>query len=66
MGVLGNDVLPLADMFLATGMVAKYTCPALTKALIANLNRQVSLQAAAVPYESMVTEKISGRPDIQG
>ena len=46
--VLGNDVLPLADMFLATGMVAKYTCPALTKALIANLNRQVSLQAAAV------------------
>ncbi len=64
--VLGNDVLPLADMFLATGMVAKYTCPALTKALIANLNRQVSLQAAAVPYESMVTEKISGRPDTQG
>jgi predicted Na+-dependent transporter len=36
--VLGNDVLPLADVFFAVGMVAKYTCPALTKALIARLN----------------------------
>jgi len=29
--VLGNHVLPLADLFLATGMVAKYTAPGLTK-----------------------------------
>ena len=37
--VLGSDVLPLADVFFATGMVAKYTCPALTKWLIARLNQ---------------------------
>lgn len=37
--VLGNDVLPLADVFFAAGMVAKYTCPALTKALITRLNK---------------------------
>lgn len=37
--VLGSDVLPLADVFFATGMVAKYTCPALTKWLIARLNK---------------------------
>jgi BASS family bile acid:Na+ symporter len=36
--VLGSDVLPLADVFFAVGMVAKYTCPALTKVLIARLN----------------------------
>jgi predicted Na+-dependent transporter len=39
--VLGADVLPLADVFFATGMVAKYTCPGLTKWLIARLNHQV-------------------------
>lgn len=37
--VLGNDVLPLADVFFAAAMVAKYTCPALTKTLIARLNK---------------------------
>jgi BASS family bile acid:Na+ symporter len=36
--VLGNDVLPAADMFLASAMVAKYTAPALTKWLITRLN----------------------------
>jgi hypothetical protein len=29
--VLGDHILPLADLFLATGMVAKYTAPGLTK-----------------------------------
>jgi galactitol-specific phosphotransferase system IIC component len=29
--VLGNKVLPLADLFLAASMVAKYTAPGLTK-----------------------------------
>jgi BASS family bile acid:Na+ symporter len=29
--VLGNKVMPLADLFLATSMVAKYTAPGLTK-----------------------------------
>lgn len=37
--VLGSEVLPLADVFFATSMVAKYTCPALTKWLIARLNK---------------------------
>jgi bile acid:Na+ symporter, BASS family len=32
--VLGNKVLPLADLFLATGMIAKYTAPGLTKWLL--------------------------------
>jgi BASS family bile acid:Na+ symporter len=35
--VLGNKVLPLADLFLATSMVAKYTAPGLTKWLLARL-----------------------------
>jgi bile acid:Na+ symporter, BASS family len=39
--VLGAGVLPLADVFFATGMVAKYTCPALTKWLVARLNQQL-------------------------
>jgi predicted Na+-dependent transporter len=40
--VLGAGVLPLADVFFATSMVAKYTCPGLTKWLIARLNQDVS------------------------
>jgi bile acid:Na+ symporter, BASS family len=32
--VLGNKVLPLADLFLATSMIAKYTAPGLTKWLL--------------------------------
>jgi hypothetical protein len=35
--ILGRDVLPLADLFLATSMVAKYTAPGLTKWLLARL-----------------------------
>jgi len=35
--ILGNHVLPLADLFLATSMVAKYTAPGLTKWILARL-----------------------------
>jgi BASS family bile acid:Na+ symporter len=35
--VLGSNVLPMADMFLAASMVAKYTAPGLTKWLLARL-----------------------------
>jgi BASS family bile acid:Na+ symporter len=35
--VLGNRVLPLADLFLAASMVAKYTAPGLTKSLLARI-----------------------------
>ena len=35
--VLGDHIMPLADLFLAASMVAKYTAPGLTKALIARV-----------------------------
>lgn len=35
--VLGDHVMPLADLFLAASMVAKYTAPGLTKALIGRI-----------------------------
>jgi predicted Na+-dependent transporter len=35
--VLGDKVLPLADLFLATGMIAKYTAPGLTKWVLARI-----------------------------
>jgi BASS family bile acid:Na+ symporter len=35
--VLGNKVLPLADLFLAASMVAKYTAPGLTKSLLGRI-----------------------------
>lgn len=35
--VLGNNILPLADLFLATSMIAKYTAPGLTKWLLARI-----------------------------
>ncbi len=44
--VLGNQVLPLANIFFAVGMIAKYTAPALTKRLVARLNRT---EISAIP-----------------
>ncbi len=35
--VLGSQITPMADLFLASGMVAKYTAPGLTKWLLATL-----------------------------
>jgi predicted Na+-dependent transporter len=35
--VLGNKVLPYADLFLATSMIAKYTAPGLTKFLLTRI-----------------------------
>jgi ACR3 family arsenite transporter len=46
--VLGNHVLPLADLFLAASMVAKYTAPGLTKALLARLIA-TTVEAAPAP-----------------
>jgi BASS family bile acid:Na+ symporter len=45
--VLGDDVLPLANIFLGCAMVAKYTGPALTKWLIARLNTPATEGAGA-------------------
>lgn len=35
--ILGDKILPLADLFLATSMIAKYTAPGLTKWLLARI-----------------------------
>lgn len=37
--ILGSQVLPLANIFFAVGMIAKYTAPALLKPLIVRLNK---------------------------
>jgi BASS family bile acid:Na+ symporter len=48
--VLGNNVLPLADLFLATSMVAKYTAPGLTKWLLTRIiASEVVAAVVAVP-----------------
>ena len=48
--VLGTDVAPLADMFLASAMVAKYAAPTLTKWLITRLNGvELSANSVTVP-----------------
>ncbi len=46
--VLGSNVLPVANIFFGVAMIAKYTAPALTKPLIARLNR------TALPVVSQV------------
>jgi bile acid:Na+ symporter, BASS family len=48
--VLGNHVMPLADLFLAASMVAKYTAPGLTKSLLARLiaPEEANLELATV------------------
>ena len=45
--VLGDKVLPLADLFLAASMVAKYTAPGLTKWLLARIIASDEQTAAA-------------------
>jgi BASS family bile acid:Na+ symporter len=44
--VLGDQVLPLADLFLATSMIAKYTAPGLTKWLLRRVIADVPVVAA--------------------
>ena len=49
--VLGPTISPMADLFLASGMVAKYTAPGLTKWLLSSLftERQTPIAAAKLP-----------------
>ncbi len=47
--VLGPDVSPMADLFLASGMVAKYTAPGLTKWLLAGLFDRPAAVATSQP-----------------
>lgn len=44
--VLGDQVMPLADLFLATSMIAKYTAPGLTKWLLGRVIADVPVVAA--------------------
>lgn len=53
--VLGHRVLPLADLFLATSMVAKYTAPDLTKWLLARI---LAAEAGAVAPATAVTQPV--------
>lgn len=46
--VLGSNVTPMADLFLASSMIAKYTAPGLTKWLLAGLFAPVPHQAPAI------------------
>ncbi len=47
--VLGHRVMPLADLFLATSMVAKYTAPGLTKWLLTRIVAAEAGTAVAAP-----------------
>jgi BASS family bile acid:Na+ symporter len=47
--VLGDHILPLADLFLAAGMIAKYTAPGLTKWLLTRILAPGEATAAAAP-----------------
>src|ERR1700744_68932 len=48
--ILGDKILPLADLFLATSRIAKYTAPGLTKWLLARIIASgESAQAAVQP-----------------
>jgi hypothetical protein len=55
--ILGDKILPLADLFLATSMIAKYTASGLTKWLLTRIiasgeseaPASVQPQAASVP-----------------
>jgi BASS family bile acid:Na+ symporter len=49
--VLGDRVLPLADLFLATSMVAKYTAPGLTKWLLTRIIASGEAAVSALPPE---------------
>ena len=53
--VLGNHILPLADLFLAASMVAKYTAPGLTKSL---LTRIITSDAYRVAADSTAVQPI--------
>jgi predicted Na+-dependent transporter len=53
--VLGSHILPLADLFLATSMVAKYTAPGLTKWLLARIIAPETLPAP-VPQKADVAQ----------
>ena len=59
--VLGNKVLPLADLFLATSMVAKYTAPGLTKWLLARILAGEG-DAAVIPAPQTISDRAIAIP----
>jgi galactitol-specific phosphotransferase system IIC component len=52
--VLGDRVLPLADLFLAAGMIAKYTAPGLTKWLLTRILTSGDTAPVAAPQPAPV------------
>ena len=58
--VLGHNVLPLADLFLATSMVAKYTAPGLTKWLLTRIVAAEAVVAAAATVPGTASDNPVG------
>ena len=54
--VLGDKILPLADLFLATSMVAKYTAPGISKWLLLRLIATGHELATGVPVRTPPTD----------
>ena len=59
--VLGNKIMPLSDLFLATSMVAKYTAPGLTKWLLARLLAE-DVDVTVLPRPQTTFERAAGLP----
>jgi bile acid:Na+ symporter, BASS family len=59
--VLGTDLLPLADVFFGCAMVAKYTAPALFKALFARVMADAPTPIAAVPTSAHAKSVEAGK-----
>jgi BASS family bile acid:Na+ symporter len=58
--VLGDRVLPLADLFLAASMIAKYTAPGLTKWLLTRIIASGEAAAAKVQHRTPVAPTSAG------
>jgi BASS family bile acid:Na+ symporter len=59
--ILGDKVLPLADLLLATSMVAKYTAPGLTRWL---LERVLADQAPVVPTTPVPAPQVAAERSV--
>jgi hypothetical protein len=59
--ILGDKILPLADLFLATSMIAKYTAPGLTKWLLTRIIASGESEAPAAARPQAASVPTAGR-----
>lgn len=59
--ILGDKILPLADLFLATSMIAKYTAPGLTKWLLTRIIASGESEASAAAQPQAVSVPTAGQ-----